>query len=98
LRCGCERLEDLVETVGCAFDADESGVAFAVMAVDRDGEDEGVALDDELNGYRGSVRGAYRASSCTFPSIGKLRNLIPFVLRVRYYGVVIDAAIGAFSG
>ncbi len=48
---GGEGLGDVVEIVGGAVYADEGGKAFAVVVVDVAGGDEGVALEDEVDGF-----------------------------------------------
>ena len=50
-----EGFGDVVEVGGGAVDADEGGVAFAVVVVDVGGGDEGVALEDEVDGLGGSL-------------------------------------------
>ena len=46
-----EGFGDVVEIVGSAVYADEGWVAFAVVVVEVGGGDEGVALEDEVDGF-----------------------------------------------
>src|SRR5580704_7631396 len=48
---GGEGFGDVVEVVGRAVYADERGVAFAVVVVDVGVGDEGVGLQDEMDGF-----------------------------------------------
>ncbi len=48
---GGEGFGDVVEVVGGAVYADEGGVAFAVVVVEVGGGDEGVGLEDEVDGF-----------------------------------------------
>ena len=48
---GGEGFGDVVEVVGGAVYADEGGEAFAVVVVEVGGGDEGVALEDEVDGF-----------------------------------------------
>ena len=53
---GGEGLGDVVDVGGGAVYADEGGVAYAAVVVDVGGGDEGVALQDEVDRFGGSLR------------------------------------------
>src|ERR1700734_2182356 len=61
---GGEGLGDVVEVVGGAVYANERGIALAVVVVDVGVSDEGIALEDEVDGLGFAFRVFDGAAEC----------------------------------